>query len=133
MIHRPYFGGVLCHHGVKGMKWGIRRTPEQLGHAVKQRVEKAKEDDTIVDGTYQSRKGFSVDQRKFTSWCLKAGTDHADEFFSVGYTESDSDRLFRDIENGFDLDKKVRLCIDWQNRGTIQHSHEIGGHGAKAV
>lgn len=23
----------LCHYGVKGMKWGVRRTPEQLGHA----------------------------------------------------------------------------------------------------
>lgn len=22
----------LYHHGIKGMKWGIRRTPEQLGH-----------------------------------------------------------------------------------------------------
>lgn len=22
----------LTHHGIKGMKWGIRRTPEQLGH-----------------------------------------------------------------------------------------------------
>ena len=22
----------LYHHGVKGMKWGVRRTPAQLGH-----------------------------------------------------------------------------------------------------
>ena len=27
----------LYHHGVKGMKWGIRRTPEQLGHRVRGR------------------------------------------------------------------------------------------------
>ncbi len=24
----------LYHHGIKGMKWGVRRTPEQLGHTV---------------------------------------------------------------------------------------------------
>ena len=23
---------TLMHYGIKGMKWGIRRTPEQLGH-----------------------------------------------------------------------------------------------------
>lgn len=23
---------IIKHHGVKGMRWGVRRTPEQLGH-----------------------------------------------------------------------------------------------------
>lgn len=25
---------ALMHYGVKGMKWGVRRTPQQLGHAI---------------------------------------------------------------------------------------------------
>ena len=33
------FEEYLEHHGIKGMHWGIRRTPEQLGH----RVSKARE------------------------------------------------------------------------------------------
>ena len=29
----------LMHHGIKGMKWGVRRTPEQLGHQHEKRDE----------------------------------------------------------------------------------------------
>ena len=31
----------LYHHGIKGMKWGVRRTPEQLGHR-RERMDEAK-------------------------------------------------------------------------------------------
>lgn len=27
-------GGELYHHGIKGMRWGVRRTPQQLGHKI---------------------------------------------------------------------------------------------------
>lgn len=35
----------LMHHGVKGMKWGVRRTPEQLGHRTLDQKAKTKLND----------------------------------------------------------------------------------------
>ena len=34
----------LCHYGVKGMKWGIRRTPTQLGRKTKSNGNKKQSD-----------------------------------------------------------------------------------------
>lgn len=34
------FDEYLEHHGIKGMHWGIRRTPEQLGHIISRKKEK---------------------------------------------------------------------------------------------
>lgn len=42
-------GESLCHYGVKGMKWGVRRTPEELGH--KPRVAKDGKPAIIVGRT----------------------------------------------------------------------------------
>ena len=40
----------LSHHGIKGMKWGVRRTPEQLGHKRGQKNTKSRENDRIGFG-----------------------------------------------------------------------------------
>ena len=38
--HKPPPSAFLMHHGIKGQKWGVRRTPEELGHRPKNAVEK---------------------------------------------------------------------------------------------
>lgn len=41
LYNKPSPSTYLMHHGIKGMKWGVRRTPEELGHKPKRIVEKA--------------------------------------------------------------------------------------------
>ena len=65
-----YDDNELYHHGIKGMKWGVRRTPAQLGHdtggvdlqKAKKKVEAA---NTIVNESQNiNRKVSSRKQRK---------------------------------------------------------------------
>jgi len=86
----------LYHYGIKGMKWGVRRTPEQLGHA---RLRKARavnlekwgqtEDANVLYVT-----GLSGSGKSTVSEYLKDGNTsviHLDLFF-----ETDIDRPQRD-------------------------------------
>lgn len=52
--HMALYPVELYHHGVKGMKWGVRRTPEELGH--KKKVAKSSHNDTIVKDAIASGK-----------------------------------------------------------------------------
>lgn len=38
----------LYHHGVKGMKWGVRRTKEQLGYKISSKRKKLSDDENVV-------------------------------------------------------------------------------------
>lgn len=59
----------LYHHGIKGMKWGVRRTPAQLGHdtggvdlqKAKKKVDAA---NTIVNETRNINNNVSKKQSK---------------------------------------------------------------------
>ena len=118
MIIENYLGGVLVHHGVKGQKWGVRRTPEQLGHDSTGTGLHVTIDET---GHYISEKGFAIHGSKITGFCLKPGSKHYGDFEAVGYKPSDGDRLIHDIEDQFDLENKTDSRVN-KNTGKEEFS-----------
>lgn len=130
-----YMGSVLCHHGVKGMRWGVIRSPEQLGHGPGPGGREALEKDdssVIMDGDfYKSSKGFVIPKSKIMGYCLKEGSKHADEFFKVGYTKDDPEKLVHDIHNGYDLSKQQEAQKNKRGHGTYAFSMELGVNARK--
>lgn len=63
---------TLEHYGIKGMKWGVRRTPAQLGHDVKTGIKKVASKTKDAIDTHKKKKSEkeeaekkkSIEQRK---------------------------------------------------------------------
>lgn len=77
---------VLKHYGVKGMKWGIRRTPEELGH-----VKKSAPPNTKKLKNYKG-KCYFISERKLDGETLlpRVPTNY---FTKNGYEDSSTERV----------------------------------------
>ncbi len=61
----------LYHHGVKGMKWGVRRTPEQLGNKISKKSEILK-DKLRIHGMSNEELAEYIKQKRAESAKYKA-------------------------------------------------------------
>lgn len=120
--------GSIYRHGIKGQKWGVRRSPDQLDHTKPKVVDKSSDSSILKDGYYVSEeKGISIHENKLNKFCLKPETKHSKDFFDVGYTEKDGERLFQDLADGFDLSKAIdSKCDEVTSYDTISIPMKLG-------
>lgn len=72
----------LQHHGVKGMKWGVRRTPAQLGHPTATKKRKTKADKSRIEKAYANYKKKKAEKKKEeekTAYKRKTAKEMTDE------------------------------------------------------
>lgn len=119
----------LIHHGIKGQRWGIRRTPEQLGHYPRNidRYDPVAQKDIKAGEIYRSAaKRFFVQKNKIENYLLKPEAKHSKEFFDVGYSQNDNEKLFKDIEKGYDKTKMHGISIGQYGATKYSIDMELG-------
>lgn len=82
--------GELYHHGIKGMKWGVRRTPQQLGYR-----------STSVRSALARRSNDKVD-KGFKEW--KDNTNKRDNAIELGKKSTSAKRAYESNKS----DKKLK-------------------------
>ena len=116
----------IYHYGVKGMKWGVRRTPEQLGHRLpaKQLVAKSSNRSTIVQEAIRSGKvSKQVNREKQLRHTLGGHTKGRSYLYGgVDYAQKLIDEL-----SGTG-DPIIVEGIGWTNKERVISSRVIGAY-----
>lgn len=94
----------LMHHGVKGQKWGVRRTPEQLGHPSRNIALENPNKSAIIKGKPRTESGVA----KQKSAALKKGIRSLQA---------------RIDEHKLKISDPLRYCEDWE---TFDDAHKAG-------
>ena len=114
----------LYHHGVKGQKWGVRRTPEQLGHPKLTRTEKkaAKLRDKNAKKREKNRKkalkAAKIARKKQEKFDKEKAELMKSPLSMVKYKEKFTDEEIDKAIKRFEMEKKLTdLSVKERNRG----------------
>lgn len=118
----------LMHYGVKGMKWGIRRTPEQLGHKkstnkdvqniVSSMSKKDQQRLAIYDGKYSSSNLLHRELKKIGNLPIS--------FFDIDYEDGIANvslgtRSGKEYRNRGYASQCVKSGVDWWDKNKSRY------------
>lgn len=106
----------LYHHGIKGMRWGVRRSPEQLGHNRKSKASKSQQ-------IKQARKDLPVLQKQLS----KA----YDNYYNANSTKASKKyyEIYRSVERKY----MSKLDLSIQKTGAEKAAVILGSIGGTAL
>lgn len=108
----------LWHHGILGMKWGVRRTPEQLGH-VSSRVQK-KRGSQSSEIQFQSD-GLRISRDGRLSGQIKKRIAKDSDFSSSIQAFNDSETKLNEAFNSFMSRWEKDNNREWDGDGSEAH------------
>lgn len=85
----------LAHYGVKGMKWGVRRTSEQLGHTTKKAASKVAEG---VKKAYAKRKERKASEKSAKAAKKKKVKDMTDDELKAHISRLQLEKTYLDLK-----------------------------------
>ena len=122
---------VLAHHGIKGMKWGVRRTPEQLARASGRPVKEPA-------GRDKGSAGAKKPAAASTSPSKKTLSDLSDDELRQRISRLELEKRYKDLEKADVKPKSTRwrdFCVNvletigkntLTNIGTQAANHILG-------
>lgn len=76
MTNYIYYPDELYHHGIKGMRWGVRRTPEELGRAGMAKVaKKLRRREAKINRTQKKSAKFNLKAAKYNNKALRTRSE----------------------------------------------------------
>lgn len=105
---------ALEHHGVKGMKWGVRRTPEQLGHKPSRLERKQIRQENAQKRRNSIAEQYRKDRRqeeKTSNAAYKDSVNRAQQKLNKAKADSASDKKIQRLERKV-TDAQIRAHVN---------------------